>query len=375
MSYALHMIEVAAKNFRGLRDVRWRLLPGLNALVGPNGSGKTTLGHVPELLRSMRGQSIEQAIASHGGAHHLKHVDAPLEEPITLALRTQSQDWTVQISDGGGRMALGEEVRIGATTYSRALGTSDFRGPKGNLALAARDWTGLQRLLHEDPKPDELERVLDGYRLYRDYALSQVRRPQESSHNVMSSSGENVIAVLHKWHGRRETRTGRLDFVLGAMQECFPDTFLDIDFDLVGPAVFGQILAPGDGSKRYGVHEVSNGLLVALLHLTAVAAIPKGGFIVLDEPENGLHPSAIKRLFGHIDRRARDENCAIALATHSPVVIDLFREAPERLCIMNAGGSPTPVTTVEDADWLRQFSLGDLYSRGEIGGPQRDVAE
>ena len=51
--------------------------------------------------------------------------------------------------------------------------------------------------------------------------------------------------------------------------------------------------------KRNRVHSASlapDGWFVALLHLTAVASTGEGDLIAIDEPENALHPRAIKLL-------------------------------------------------------------------------------
>jgi predicted ATPase len=88
-------------------------------------------------------------------------------------------------------------------------------------------------------------------------------------------------------------------------------------------------------------------------------------------PENGLHPFAIKRIVGAMREWAGEHDFTILLATHSTVLIDLFKDEPEHLFVMEPGRDVLPVRLdeVRDRGWLAQLSLGDLYKQGDFGAP------
>jgi hypothetical protein len=67
----------------------------------------------------------------------------------------------------------------------------------------------------------------------------------------------------------------------------------------------------------------------------------------------------------------------ILLATHSPVIIDTFREYPEQVYVMEHGDHALPISlsSLKDPEWLAHFSPGDLYTREDLehrGDPDED---
>ena len=62
---------------------------------------------------------------------------------------------------------------------------------------------------------------------------------------------------------------------------------------------------------------LSDGTL-RLLALTALAYRQNGGLMLIEEPENGVHPQAVEGVF-QAPRNVRDGQ--VLMATHSPVVV------------------------------------------------------
>ena len=124
------------------------------------------------------------------------------------------------------------------------------------------------------------------------------------------------------------------------------------------------------------VRVAPSGWITGLLHLAAVASAGRGGIVGIDEPENGLHPYAVKRILGAMREWADEQDLTILLATHSPMLLDQFKEEPEHLFVMEPGREVLPVRLdeVRDREWLAQFSLGDLYKHGDFGAPLEEAA-
>ena len=109
---------------------------------------------------------------------------------------------------------------------------------------------------------------------------------------------------------------------------------------------------------------------MGLLHLTAVAGAAPGSFIAIDDFGNDLHPYAIRQLVQAFRELADENNLVVCLASHSPVLLDEFKEQPSSVFVMEHGleNRPVPLTDLFDEDWLSRFSLGRLYAHGEFGG-------
>lgn len=108
-----------------------------------------------------------------------------------------------------------------------------------------------------------------------------------------------------------------------------------------------------------------NGLRLFALHLIELVRAPAGTILSFEAPEHGLHPAAIRSLFELCHHHARQKNLTILLVTQSPSLLREYNDHPEEVLVV----SPTktiPVTGIRQPQWLRHFSLGDLYDRQEF---------
>lgn len=179
-----------------------------------------------------------------------------------------------------------------------------------------------------------------------------------------------MFSVLRNWRDKRADHE-RYELVLAGLREMFADFFDDLDFAKAAQVVGVDLHLRGGGAHSASL--APDGWFVALLHLTALASTDPGDLIAIDEPENALHPFAIKAFIGQTREWASRRSVTVLLAPHSPVIINAFDERPEQLFVMDPGRptGPTPVTELKDRDWLAHFALGDLYMREELGAPAR----
>jgi hypothetical protein len=73
---------------------------------------------------------------------------------------------------------------------------------------------------------------------------------------------------------------------------------------------------------------------------------------------------------------AEQEDLTVLLATHSPMLLDQFKQDPEHLFVMEPDREALPVRLdqVHNKEWLSRFSLGDLYKAGDFGAPKEGAA-
>jgi predicted ATPase len=368
-------VTLVAENYRALRRVRWALPRGVSALVGPNGSGKTTLLDFPELLRHALEHDARRAIDDRGGPGTLRDMTSDPGSRVVLGVELDQLGWRLDLSPRGATLdpLQGEQATIGPDIVL------DRNAPPPGLELRANDSRPLLRRFAELPEGaafGPLLALLEGYRVYGTYDLAGIRAngSQVSSDEYLRPDGRNIFSVLRNWRDRRDTRP-RWHFVLESLKEAFPDTFDDLDFEMAGQTVSGRITAPRP-DVRVPTYFAANGWFVALLHLAAVASTMRAGAVAIDEVENGLHPYAIRAVMDAMRRWAEETGISIVLATHSPVVIDEFKDSPDHLFVMESGKDVQPIAVdrLHDPEWLAHFSLGDLYAHDEFGA-QRKSAE
>lgn len=365
---------LSVRNFRGLLRVEWSP-SGVCAVVGPNGSGKTTLIDVLQLLRDAYRSGFARAIELHGGAYGFRHFKAPREEPVAFGVRVGSASWGVQpevaLGPGGARLPFAEKLVDGEEVlFERASG--DTGGGRFSSPLSA------ERLLLQDPFSSgqmaepvrQLVWLVTSYRHYRHYALQALRREGSplGGDLVLQEDGRNLFAVLLNWRNRRDLLP-RWNFVMEHLRACFPDLVAEFSFPIAANIVSCEVHPPGGGTLTPAL--LPDGFLVALLHLCAVASAEDDCALAIDEVENALHPHAIRRLMDAFREWSDAHRTVVLLATHSPVLLDTFKEFPEKVFVMEPGQDvlPVPLDSLKKRSWLAHFSLGDLYEHLKFGAP------
>jgi len=373
--------NLKVRNYRGLREITWSP-DGVCALVGANGSGKTTLLDVPALLRDALERGLARALEEHGGIANARNSYANDGDPYDFQVGADAIYWHMAPLETGSGFRPEERVTQEMVTIVHREGGADSALVMGD-SVPARDVLAFRIALDEFAHGQPGNPVVDGilalgnllarYRLYAHYDVRglRLRGSADSSERRLAQDGHNVFSVLRNWRDKKEDRH-RYSFVLDGLRELFRDFFDDLNFSKAAQVIGAELLLRGD--KAISASLAPDGWFVALLHLTAVASTNHGDLIAIDEPENALHPHAIKLLLQHMRTWARRYSATVLLATHSPVIIDAFRECPEQLYVMEPAERSLPIglSKLKDPEWLAHFSLGDLYAREEYGAPSDD---
>ncbi|MPT35977.1 MAG: ATPase, partial [Flavobacterium sp.] len=120
----------------------------------------------------------------------------------------------------------------------------------------------------------------------------------------------------------------------------------------------------------FGANDLSDGTIrfIALSVLFLQPDLPDT--IVIDEPELGLHPSAIAKLAGMI-KSVADRDCQVILATQSTDLISHFQ--PEEIITVDQINGHTEFNRLNSdtlQQWLNDFTIDDLWKRNIITGGQ-----
>ena len=373
--------SLKVRNYRGLREIDWRP-DGVCALVGANGSGKTTLLDVPALLRDALERGLARALEEHGGAANARNSYADEGEPYDFQVGADAIYWHMAPVETASGFRPEEHVTQEMVTIVAREAGADLALVMGD-SVPARDVLAFRIAVDELARNQSSNPLVDGvialgsllsrYRLYAHYDLRALRRSgsADSTERRLAQDGSNVFSVLRNWRDKKEDRH-RYSFVLDGLRDLFRDFFEDLDFSKAAQVIGAELRLPGE--KTISASLAPDGWFAALLHLTAVASTNPGDLIAIDEPENALHPHAIKLLLQHMRTWAQRHSTTILLATHSPVIIDAFRDCPERLYVMEHADRSLPIrlSELKEPAWLAHFSLGDLYAREEFGAPSDD---
>lgn len=157
---------------------------------------------------------------------------------------------------------------------------------------------------------------------------------------------------------------------------------------LIAPFFDDFILEPQNGrvslrwreigsDVEFGAHQASDGTLRSICLVTLLLQPPEtmAPIFVIDEPELGLHPFALRIITGLV--KAAAESCQCILATQSPAVLDEFE--PEDVLVVERSGRSSVFRRLSRVDlemWLNEYTLSELWDMNLLGGrPSRAAAE
>ncbi len=355
----------------------WEIPTGMCVLVGPNGSGKSTLLRAWEFLVNYALRGLNYAVQESGGLAGLRHFDAG-DASIRFDVRSPFTTWSVEVPFSGSvPERLPREELEARGTLVASFAAAEFRGTfLGAPATRARGESMVVKYL--DTREAQAD-VADGdginleARVYCPlrFDLASLRRngsPVDSAVSL-AEDGSSVWSVLRNWRDKRETRA-QYDFVVSAMRDAFGATFEDLEFEFTAQLVSGRVIVPAR-KESVPFHLFSDGWLTGLLLLCAVASVRPGELLAIDEPENSLHPHAIRAMLRHMGEWVTARRASLILATHSPVVLNQFDDRSRVFVIEPDHATvPVPLDQHPNAEWLSHFAVGDAYANEEVGAPR-----
>jgi predicted ATPase len=213
------------------------------------------------------------------------------------------------------------------------------------------------------------------YRLELD-KLTMAAVPQPGI--VLEPSGANLAAVLDVMQNSPD----RSDFE--ALQKALHDAIPTLRGIVLPPAAKGPGAIAGAKALEFILSQngqspvtipaslASGGSLLLSAYLT-LAYTQTPGLLLIEEPENGLHPNRLQMVLDLMRKMSRGEvgnrKRQIVLTTHNPLLLNYAKPEEVRVFVRDPeqGTRVFPMTKVADIDrLLNEFALGELwYMLGE----------
>jgi predicted ATPase len=141
------------------------------------------------------------------------------------------------------------------------------------------------------------------------------------------------------------------------LSELIAPDLTDLDFIETELGDVMLTLVEGDGS-RTSARALSDGTLRFLGTLVALRTTPSGSFVLLEEPETGLHPQRIHLLVEYLEAVTKERGIQVIATTHSPQFLQALSPESQRDAVLCARLPDHPGTV------LRR--LGDLPHFEEV---------
>lgn len=322
------------RKFKALRSAAVRLEP-FNLFIGPSGSGKTSLIQALLQLRGLSGLPVTPPHELKGQPGHGPQIEFHFSAPLQNV-----------------------RVTLGCTSDQLVCNTLVVDHPPG--IVGEGQWA-------------EVRMQLQGIRafLFDHYAMAVPAKRADSAE--LATNAANLAAVLA---ARRTRAPGAMAHLEEEFRRILPE-FGGLDFRDTGDGRVELRAKLADGSEVLPAENLSQGTL-HLLAILCLAFDPQPPAIIcLEEADRGVHPRLLREVrdacyrLSHPLEGSRAPVQVVA-TTHSPYLLDLFRDHPEEIVLANKrGNAATFERLAERADLLelmKESNLGDLWYSGILGG-------
>lgn len=365
----------------------------LNVLIGPNGSGKSNLIEVLGLLQSTP-KELSAAISNGGGIDEWlwkgasKTPTASIEvivSPSNDGAATKPLRYKLSFSKEGYRFHITDElVENERPDKGETVSYFYFRYVNGSpmLNLKQKGVRGLQKeeinpqvsVLAQRKDPEHypeitrLGTLFAQVRLYRDWEFGGLASVREAcdvglANEFLEEDASNLSVVLDRLLNKPPVKREIIDslklFYAGAT-----DLRTSVDGGKVQTRLEEKHLRSGIPLTR-----LSDGTIRWLSLLSILLNPEPPPLVCIEEPELGLHPDMIHEL-GKLLIEA-STRMQIIVTTHSDVLLESLGEQPDSVLVCEKKMGSTRIERLDKEQltaWLKEYSLGQLWRKGEIGG-------
>jgi predicted ATPase len=349
--------------YKSIRELEGlRLDRGLNVLIGANGSGKTNFVRFFELLGHMMDPSkgLQNYISQRGGADAFlfRGMKVTPELSASLEFGLNQYNFTLRAADDRSLFFAQESAPFegplyGKTTYDQGTGHRE------------------SALAHKYPRGQAGERfaveAIRGWRVHHFHDTSPGARVMGLinivDNDVLHADAGNLAAFLMRIAAQHPEHFARIEQTVRQVAPFF------------GAFVFKEV---GNGQTQllwkdrfcdlvYIAPQLSDGTLRYICLATLLQQPNPPATLIIDEPELGLHPMAIKLLAALLhDAATRGQ---VIVSTQSSLLLDEM--TPEQVIVANHRDGETQLERLDAgqlAGWLEDYTLGELWEKDQIGG-------
>lgn len=370
-------------------------LQPLNVLIGANTSGKSNLIEAIGILKAIptdlpapfrQGGGVSEFLWKGGQENPVAKIEATLDYPQ----RPQNLRYQVSLTATGQRLELVDEAVENEQRYS---GEQDvyfyYRYQRGRpvlninkiddgskviqRTLRREDLVPDQSVLSQRKDPDlypELSYISNEFSkigLYRHWQMGRHSEPRNAQktdlpEHPLLEDGSNLGLVLNNLQHKIGNR-----LILERLKK-FYEAAEELSVRIYGGTV--QIFLREESFiQPIPANRLSDGTLRYLFLMALLLDPTPPPLICIEEPEIGLHPDILPTIAEMlIEASGRTQ---IIVTTHSDALVSALSEYPESVLVSERDDKGSHLCRLEPdklKNWLENYTLGDLWRMGEIGG-------
>lgn len=359
--------KLTIRGFKSILDLTDFELKNLNIIVGANGAGKSNLIAFFRMLRAFIDGNLQRFVNDNGGAGDLLYNGRK---------HTAEMFFQMRFGDHGYRFTLVPTAQNSCAVEKEALYYDHGRTGWWELGNSSSGYSLMAQEIKEQSSDAQYSRsVYDAIMSWQIYHFHDTSGTAGMRHyeivednQQLRSDAANIGPFLYKL---KKDSPKAYQEIVSAIRLVMP--FFD-DFLLI-PQESGPKSEVNISWRQKGTdypmqpYHLSDGSIRFICLATALLQPNPPSTIIIDEPELGLHPSAIAILAEQI--KIASQRTQVIIATQSPLLIDQF--AVEDIIVATRKHGASSFERLKEADfsaWLEDYSVGELWTKNVIaGGP------
>jgi predicted ATPase len=216
--------------------------------------------------------------------------------------------------------------------------------------------------------------------LFIDPAPARMRGYSFPSDKVLQGDGSNLSAVLYNlWGTDADTEAGRFkeqrDEILNFIKSLPEQDIADISFlhEPRGGVMLKLTETFGNHRREYDASVLSDGTLRVLSIAAAMLSTEEGSLVIIEEIDNGVHPSRACHLMESIRKISERRQLRVLFSTHNPALLDALPDEalPDVVfCYRDPDDGSSRLVKLENVpeypELVAQGSLGQLVTTGTL---------
>ncbi len=365
----------------------------LNLLIGANGSGKSNLIEAVCLVRSSP-TSLANTLRQGGGVQEwiwkgddkgIASVGAVIagrkgQQSLRHVIEFKPENQLFHLCDErieNEHPDLGEEVPYFFYKYQDGRPVVNVWGKRRDQKRETRE---LKRetvdadssILAQRKDPEQYPEITHlgqqygGIRAYREWAFGRntiFRVPQRA--DMRNDRLEEDFSNLGLFLNRMRRSPDAKNEMLRYLHDLYEGVD-DFETSIEGGSV--QVFF-SEGSFSIPATRLSDGTLRYLCLLAILCDPNPPPLICIEEPELGLHPDILPKIADLLVEASR--RTQLIVTTHSDILVDAMTERPEAVVVCEKYDGQTQMKRLSTDDlgvWLEKYRLGQLWTRGDLGG-------
>jgi predicted ATPase len=198
---------------------------------------------------------------------------------------------------------------------------------------------------------------------------STMRSYGHKTDEILKEHGENLSGVIYNICKDPEFKATVLEFIRSLPEQNIEDiSFIETPRDEVMLQLTETF---GGTSTIYDATILSDGTLRVLAIAAAMLSAPEQSLVVIEEIDNGVHPSRAADLLERISSIAKKRNLRVLISSHNPALLDALPDdaVPETVfCYRSPEDGSSKLVRLKDIpdypELIAQGSVGHLMTRG-----------